>query len=243
MNIDFISQVAASDLIGWLLAFLGGFIAYRIVDNMQTSLERHSVISDIEEKINHLFSSPIAKSTCSKDLGLHYVTVRTVLHDFSPWKDYTGDSEILMDDCQRYINIRDDDHYREYISSQALHEILILFRRIEKLHKSKIIKDVDLSDLWREILPLCMSNRLGFLRSYYSDRDIESILYVFMYTGIACHKYQMDNALDYIKMHYKAVDEKLKDLFQNNRRLRFQDLNALKKYKKIVNQLIVDEVL
>ena len=237
MNIDFISQVTASDLISWLLAFLGGFIAYRIVDNMQTSLERHSVISDLEEKINHLFSSPIAKSTCIKDLGLHSVTVRTVLHDFTPWKNYKNDSDVLTDDCQRYIKIRDDEQYKEYISSQALHELLILFRRIEKLHKSRIIKDVDLSDLWRELIPACMSNRLGFLKSYYSQRDIESMLYVLMYTVTACHKFELDNAMAYMKKNYKAYHEEIEDMLCKNKRFRLKDRFAFKRYIKIVESL------
>lgn len=49
---------------------------------------------------------------------------------------------------------------------------MIIFRRIEKLYKDKIIKKVDLADMWREILPIGLSERLKFFSSYLSDKDI-----------------------------------------------------------------------
>jgi len=231
MNIDYISQIAASDIIGWLLAFLGGFIAYRIVDNLQTSLERHSVISDIETKINELFSSDIARKKTSSE-ELEAVMVRTVLHDETLWLDYDKDkTQTVILNTQRYVNIRNDEKFTEYISTQALHESLILFRRLEKLHKARIIKDIDLADLWREILPFSLSNRIGFLKTYYSERDVESLLYIMMHTYLACEKYKMDNATDYFKSKYKIEQVNLMKLLENNKRFRFADKLHLRKFK------------
>ncbi|MBN4063120.1 hypothetical protein JYU21_02910 [Alkaliphilus sp. AH-315-G20] len=140
MDIQYIRTITASDLITWVLAFVGGFIAYLVIDHLQTTTERHNVVTDIENKIHELFSNKIAK--VQKDNELESVMVRTVLHDFSDWV-FEKDVELEVIDGQRFINIRRDNKYVEFISTQALHESLILFRRIEKLYKSNIITSID----------------------------------------------------------------------------------------------------
>ena len=37
----FTDGLSSSDIIGWILAALAGIIAYRLIDNMQMSIERH----------------------------------------------------------------------------------------------------------------------------------------------------------------------------------------------------------
>jgi hypothetical protein len=218
-------------MITWLLAFVGGFIAYLVIDHLQTTMERHNVITDIENKINDLFSNKIAKS--KKDGVLESVMIRTILHDFTDW-EYQKDMELEVIDGQRFISVRQDDKYVEFISTQALHESLILFRRIEKLYKSKIIKSIDLSDLWRELIPFGSSRRLQFFEQYYSQRDIESITYVIMETVLACNKHKNDTAVNYFIEHYNKQRDEVKSFYFNNTRIRFIDRYSLYKFKRLV---------
>ncbi|NBG89519.1 hypothetical protein [Isachenkonia alkalipeptolytica] len=231
MNIEYISTITASDMVTWILALMGGFIAYLVIDHFQTSMERHKVINEIETKLNHLFSSTIAKKVENEEYNT--VMVRTVLHDFSPWVFNKNASPLIMD-AQRHICIRKDQAYHEYISTQALHESLVLFRRIEKLHKSKIIESIDLSDLWREILPYGTSNRLIFFGNYFSKHDTQSIAYVLMKTVNACKKHKNQPALDYFKNNYKNQEEDIDTYFQDNTRIGAKRKVALKQFFDIV---------
>lgn len=60
IGVNFVREVSASDILNWMLAFIGGIVIYKIVDNMQTNMERHAIIKDIENTINELFCSEIA---------------------------------------------------------------------------------------------------------------------------------------------------------------------------------------
>ena len=74
--------IAMSDVIGWGFTIIIGLIAYRLIDNMQTSLERHGMLKDVEDSFTELYNSPIARSCDSKDENqLKQVFVRSVLHD------------------------------------------------------------------------------------------------------------------------------------------------------------------
>ena len=106
---EIVKQILASDIIGWILAFLGGVIVFKLIDNMQTNIERHNVIKEVEDSINKIFSDHIAKSNkvsskktennkansneaesiqVKNDKELELVTVRTILHDKENWNKY-----------------------------------------------------------------------------------------------------------------------------------------------------------
>jgi len=96
------------------LGFSRGVIAYLVIDHFQTSMERHKVINEIETKLSDLFSSKIAKKV--ENVEYSTVMVRTVLHDFTPWQ-FNKEAQPLIMDAQRYICIRNDEMYHEYIST------------------------------------------------------------------------------------------------------------------------------
>lgn len=239
-KINFINQIVTSDIVGWVLAFIGGFLVFRIVDNMQTAIERHNVIKDVENSINALFSQPIAKSNkCSamaNDQEINDVTVRTVLHDNSPWEEYIkGETKIVIENNQRFVQIRKEQGYKEYISTQAIHEVLILFRRIEKLYKDSILKPIDLADMWREILPFGTSGRLGFYMSYLGVNDIKSIIFVVFNTVLACEKYEIDNAVKYFAGDFLRNGPMQKNYRKNNR-YTFKEKLRVKRFFEIINK-------
>jgi hypothetical protein len=237
---EIVKQILASDIIGWVLAFLGGFLVFKVVDNMQTSIERHNVIKDVENSINALFSQPIAKSNKCSRIGnnqeIKYLIVRTVLHDDSPWEEYIkGETEIVIENNQRFVQIRKGKGYKEYISTQAIHELLILFRRIEKLYKDSILKPIDLADMWREILPFGTSGRLKFYKSYLGESDIKSIIFVLFNTVLACEKHEVYNAVKYFVNDF-LNDESMEKLYIKNSRYTFKEKFKIKRFFKIVKK-------
>ena len=183
---------------------------------MQTNINRHSIIKDIESTVNQLFSNDLAKSNYNIKLEDEEeratVNVRTVLHDDYPWEYFDRKNEdknkMIIEDTQRCVRIRSHEECNEYISTQALHEILIIFRGIEKLYKDSILKKIDLADMWREILPFAISGRLLLISSYFSKDDIELIVFVVFNTVLACDKYKIEQALKYFKEGYNKEKEK-----------------------------------
>ncbi|MDF2545774.1 MAG: hypothetical protein K0R93_672 [Anaerosolibacter sp.] len=205
LGIEIIKQILTSDIIGWGIGVAGAVFGYLAIHNMQLTIERHNIINDVEQQINELFSKEIAKSNRGiKEGKLEQVTVRTVLHDKSKWV-HDGKIEALIENGQRYIQIRtetESDPYVEYISTQALHESMIWFRRVHKLYCDGILKPIDLADMWREILPFGASGRLEFYSSYFDKSDIRSIIFVVMNTAISCKTLKRNSAMEYFKEHY-----------------------------------------
>ena len=207
--------------------------------NIQTKMERHTVIKEIESSINTLFSTQIAKSNNNNkenNQEINDVYIRTILHDKSPWEEYKhGETKIEIHKCQRYVQIRSKDGYDEYISTQAIHESLILFRRIEKLYKDSILKPIDLADLWREILPFGTSGRLEFYKSYLGESDIRSIVFVLLNTILACEKYKIYNAIEYFSTDF-LENRRKKKLYLKNNRYTFKERFRVKKFLEILNK-------
>lgn len=164
------------------------------------------------------------------------VTVRTVLHDSSPWEEYIKDeTEIVIENNQRFVQIRGEEGYKEYISTQAIHESLILFRRIEKLYKDSILKPIDLADMWREILPFGASGRLTFYKSYLGKNDIKSIIFVLFNTVLACEKYKIDNAVKYFATEF-SNNESMQKFYLKNSRYSYKERFRIRKFLKIINK-------
>lgn len=240
--------IAMSDVIGWGFTIIVGMIAYRLIDDMQTALERHGMLKDIEDSFTELYNSPIARSCDSADENnLKQVFVRSVLHDDKDWETIENEEkglEFQIVEQQRYIHIRDGygegkfvkKYFNEWISTQALHEITLRCRRIEKMFKDRIIKRIDLADMFRELVPLGMSGRLQFFLRYYGKYDAECIAYLVMQTIVSCKKYKNDDIVKKFVQYYNCHKE-IHTLFTENRRVRpILDRRMLTKFQKICNE-------
>lgn len=75
--------VDANDIIGWILAFIGGYIIYKIVDGFQTRISRHSMILEVESEINEMLSSDFAINICKEKVS--FQNMWTILDDFDEW--------------------------------------------------------------------------------------------------------------------------------------------------------------
>ena len=247
-NLKFTDGIAASDIIGWILAALAGFIAYKLIDNMQTNMERHNMVTSIEDSFSDLYNSTIAISMRNgiqlspENAEDNLVMVRSVLHDFTCWtpiyeKDNPNKLECKIINNQRYLHIRNDAEYDEWISTQALHSINLKVRRIEKMYKSNIIKRVDLSDMSREIVPLGISGRIEYIDTYYNDYDADCIGYLVMQTVVSCAKYNNMEIVNLFANYYIAHPD-IHRFFESSRRIRpIMDYFALNTFKKLMKSV------
>ena len=115
--------------------------------------------------------------------------------------------------------IEDNCKTDEWISTQALHEMVLLFRRIEKMYKDGIIKRIDLADLFREIIPLGQSGRIQFIREYYGEYDADCIGYIVMQTIVSSYKNHNYNTVKIFKEYY-IENKEIHDCFVKSRRIR-----------------------
>ena len=195
--------------------------------------------------MNSLYDSQIAFSvpkeqTLSEDNAKECrVMVRSVLHDFSDWltvlsSENPKERDTKIIEHQRYVHIRRDARYDEWISTQALHEITLKMRRIEKMFKSGIVKRIDLSDMFREIIPLGMSGRLEFFCSYYGEYDADCVAYIVMQTVVSCDKYKNFEVVNEFADYYRKHGD-IRSLFENNRRVVSPaDHAAMRRFRKLM---------
>lgn len=133
------------------------------------------------------------------------------------------------------MQIRKKYGYKEYISTQAIHELLILFRRVEKLYKDSILKPIDLADMWRGILPFGTSGRPGFYKSYLGENDIKSIIFVVFNAVLACDKYKIDNAVKYFAEDF-LKNKPMQKFYSENSRYTFKEKFRVKRSFEIIKK-------
>jgi len=259
----FTDGMASSDVLGWMFAAVGAFIMFKLIDNMQTSMERHSMLQEVEATFTNLYNSVIALSYTNKedkkkpnkelkelimDKEIQSVMVRSVLHEELDWEVRTDkktkkiQNPMEIVNSQRFILIRDkfcknnETYYYEWISTQALHEIILQCRRIEKMFKDGIVKKIDLSDMSRELVPLGICGRAEFFESYYGKYDADCIRYLVMQTVVSCYKYKNDVMLNRF-LQYNEQHKKLQKYVAKNVRIRrIKDLYAILMFKKICKE-------
>ena len=244
----FTEGLSVSDIIGWSLTFLAGVLAFKLIDHMQTAMERHNMLSAIEDGYSHLYDMVIALhipeetiEPTMENAKEYSVVVRSVLHDDTPWeiiRDEKGGIVYKIINNQRYIHIRNttkgEKCYNEWISTQALHEITLKARRIEKMFKSGIIKRVDLADLFRELVPLGTSGRMEFFAAYYSKYDADCVGYLVMQAVVSCHKFNNPPIVKYFADYYNAHEE-IHEYFTKSCRMRkIRDAYTVKYFERLM---------
>lgn len=249
-----ISQgMTEGDVLGWMLAAIGSYIVYKMIDHVQTSMARHGMLREVETYFSEIYNSVIAKSgkgKSQKTEKLQDVMVRSVLHDDTNWcveRDCDGNmiNKKMVLEHQLYIQIRNpkgagqkEKRYDEWISTQALHEIMLHCRRIEKMYKDGIIKRIDLADLFREIVPLGISGRMEFFAAYYDRYDAECVGYLVMQTIVSCDKYHNDKMVNNFVAYYRKHPDIHKYFEESYRIRKVRDYFAVRKFKNICSRRV-----
>jgi hypothetical protein len=163
-------------------AILVGIIAYLFIHrNQQENLaltstkDRLEVLHELEDSILALHARPSIlvpdSSEGAAENGLF--ELRSALDD-REWglPEPRGAAPPEFCNGRRMWVIRPDDGAR--IDSQALHESLVWFRRLDRGIDAKLVHGEDLFRLWRQILPFIIQGRYSYLKRYFSQ-EVQSI--------------------------------------------------------------------
>jgi len=180
-------------LVSSLVTLFAAFIAFSAVTKKQTEsneiqkeIERISLISKYEEEILQLFDeklgmNPIVEKVQANDTyhnlteyDKQLVNFRWFLRPDLIWESEKISRNFIHREILglNMVLISDDG---ERLSSKALHETLMWFRKIDRAYRVDIIKNEDLAQMWRQIVPFIQSNRLTFMENYFGREDCQSI--------------------------------------------------------------------
>lgn len=157
------------------------------ISKSQKSLARHQSLRNFEEDLKKLLSSSCVKK------GDEILEFRRVLDD-ECWT-YNEDFETIMvdnkthpplsktekglDKTQNWVLIKVNKQQEYYITSQALQETILLFRRIHRAYSDDVLIAQDLLNFWRFLLPFGYANRLFFFKNYFMhESEVSAIVEV-----------------------------------------------------------------
>lgn len=187
-----------------------------------------------KKDINQLYSENVAMT------GMQYSCLRYILHDIVPWKEYISNENRVING-QRYLKVRncyvnDGIHHQEdYISTRAMHEMMIIFRELEKLQRRHIVKEADLADMYHELLPWGISGRLEFINTYFGKKDAELIAYMIFRLVLACKKNGDMAVVSMFRKYYINHYTDIAIFFCNNSRYTILDKIRQIKFLRLMN--------
>jgi hypothetical protein len=163
-------------LVSLLVNLLLAYSLYRYVNKFQSTVQRLTHITQIENQIVDLFNERLARIENNGSFELF--RFRNVLNHAS-WDANFENAQLserhMYVDGDNYVLIRDDG---ARLSSQALHETVVWFRRVRRALDLGVITVPDLLIFWRYILPFAQSQRYRFFRKYFARYDWEDLAYI-----------------------------------------------------------------
>jgi hypothetical protein len=173
-----ISSYAAA-VIALVSAFVNVIIAFFIYRNIslrQSTIQRLTYLTQLEGQITHLMNQKLARLKIEEKSELF--RFRNVLNEI-PW-DANFENRSLIErhlyvDGDNFVYIRADG---ARLSSTALNESMIWFKRLRRALNANIIHAEDLLVFWRYIICFTLSGRYSFFRRYFSDIDWSDMAFV-----------------------------------------------------------------
>lgn len=161
-------------------AILVGLIAYLFIHrnqkknlNLTSTKDRLEVLHELEDSILALHARPSIlvpnDSEGAAENGLF--ELRSALDDREWALPDPGGAASFCNGRRMWV-IRPEDGAR--IDSQALHESLVWFRRLDRAIDAGLVHGEDLFRLWRQILPFIIQGRYSYLKHYFSQ-EVQSI--------------------------------------------------------------------
>ena len=155
--------------------FLAFFI-YRNVSTQQGTIQRLSYLAQIEDQITQLFNEKLARKECYRKV--EFYCFRNVLNEI-PWDPFFENANLTNRhkyvDGDNFVLIRADG---TRLSSRALHESLLWFRRVHRACEARVLRPADLGILWRYIVPYAQARRYAFFRNYFSPYDWSEMSFI-----------------------------------------------------------------
>lgn len=205
-------------LISTITIAIIGFKKFR---KRQIEITRLGILQPVESDIINLFKTHTARIE-KQPPNLESRELRAILDNEPKWV-FTPDesspevigqksSVFKFIDGERYWLVGTDlEGNNRFLASQAFQETHLWFRRVERAHRTGVIIDNDLADLWRWILPFGFSGRLAYFAEYFQgDKDIATLVYVINSTLRHCLNKGLHQPLQYFKQYVTDKDrEKL----------------------------------
>jgi hypothetical protein len=169
----------AAAIIALITAFVNiviAFFIYRNINLRQNTIQRLTYLTQLEDQISALMNQKLARIQVEDKAELF--RFRNVLNEI-PWDSNFENRNLterhLYVEGDNFVFIRKDG---ARLSSAALIESMIWFKRVRRALGAKIIQPEDLLVFWRYIICFTLSGRYSFFRQYFSDRDWEDMAYV-----------------------------------------------------------------
>ena len=231
-----VNMVEVSDIIGWGVTICMAFLIYLMFQRHQIRIARYPIVRGLEEEIATLFRSKAARTEVSTPGGCKWepLEYRAVLDNEPPWTFEPDASASLVAGWQppKYELIDGQRHWfiraksisgsssRQVLSSQALQETLLWFRKVNRAHNDGIIKSKELPDLWHFILPIGFAGRAAYLAKYFQGaEDVQAIVRVINATLRACLKKGLRRPLHYFATYVTEMDREVLITNKNSQRL------------------------
>ena len=193
------SRQAVGTALGGLVSL---FLLFLLVHRYQRQNERQKLLHELSKEFAGISMTPCALGLSSNGLekGICYkFTVALTRH--VPWNapeqikhDFTTADRLLLISGEE-----------GRISATVLHEALFWFRRIHRAKRTGLLREEDLYQMWRQILPFVTDGRYGFLRRYWGQEDVKVILDVAGWVVSYCNKKKLRIPLDYLLKGDSAV--------------------------------------
>jgi hypothetical protein len=189
-------QVLGSSIGGIISGLVTFVVLFILVYIYQRQFERQKLLHELSKEFDKITSkrcvTNLEKVGFKKDVKyiftialtreVPWVTTTTPIYDFS-----TPDRLLVFADK------------RALISSSVLHEAFAWFRRIHRAKKVKLLKNGDIYEMWRQVLPFVTDGRYTFLKNYWKQEDVTPILRVAGYVVRHCKKKNLKAPIDYLK--------------------------------------------
>jgi hypothetical protein len=163
-------------LISALVNLVVACYIYRNISVRQHTIQRMTYLTSLEDQMGRLMTQKFAR--LSTEEGVKPFVFRNVLDEI-PWdtnfENKSRTDRHMFIDGDNYVYIRSDG---ARLSSTALNESIIWFKRIKRALDSKIIDAEDLLVLWRYIICFALSGRYSYFRRYFSDFDWQDMAFV-----------------------------------------------------------------
>jgi hypothetical protein len=243
---SFWSLVDGGDIVTWIVTILVAVIVavfvycsfhrHQInVSKSQREIARHSILRQLEEDIANIFKSKMARVLSLQTKEIEAREFRSILDNEPPWS-YEPDHNAIkvagwnppvmcFKDGERYWLVRritkeTEVNQEQYVSSGALQETLLWFRRVARAHRDRVINSDDLADLWRFILPLGFSGRLHYFSKYFQgEQEIQAMVYLVNETLRVCCDRKWKTPIHYFRSYFTQEDLQILTKDEDSREL------------------------
>ncbi len=175
-----LTSTVFSVYVGAILAFLSSAISllvaifiFRKVSTYQNLLQKLDYLKQIEDDMLKLFNQKFGR--IERADSVEFYRFRNCLNEAewdSNFSNATAIQRHYYVDGDNFVLIRGDGMR---LSSVALHETLIWFRRINRALYFRIISVEDIVPMWRFVLPFSASGRFVFFSNYFGRDDFTAI--------------------------------------------------------------------